>query len=296
MQRSERNSIWPCNAFAAALIIAVTSAPASAAQSCAQLTSLTLPGQHVVIKKAQEIPASAPGVSPSAPAHCRVDGVIDERVGRDGKPYGIGFAVALPAAWNGRFLFQGGGGLNGSVQSPLGGQYAGDNSALARGFAVASTDSGHQGAGFDAGFMHDQQAALNFLFQAVATVTVVAKQLIAQHYGNSAEHAYFVGCSTGGREAMMMSQRFPDYFDGIVAGSPAMRTSFSNLGLRHATAALNAIAPVKADGTPDTRASNPCSKPATRSTAIGMDSSSRRRPATSTPARWHARARRPITA
>jgi feruloyl esterase len=102
--------------------------------------------------------------------------------------------------------------------------------------------------------MHDQQAALNFLFQAVATVTVVAKQLIAQHYGNSAERAYFVGCSTGGREAMMMSQRFPDYFDGIVAGAPAMRTSFSNLGLRHATAALNAIAPVKADGTPDTRA------------------------------------------
>ena len=85
------------------------------------------------------MPASAPGVSPAVPAHCRVDGVIDERTGRDGKPYGIGFALALPANWNGRFLFQGGGGLNGSVQPPLGGAYAGERSALARGFAVAST-------------------------------------------------------------------------------------------------------------------------------------------------------------
>ena len=91
--------------------------------------------------------ASAPGASPAVPAHCRVDGVIDERTGRDGKPYAIGFAVALPANWNGRFLFQGGGGLNGSVQPPNGGQYAGEQSALARGFAVASTDSGHQGDG-----------------------------------------------------------------------------------------------------------------------------------------------------
>jgi feruloyl esterase len=160
----------------------------------------------------------------------------------------------MPAEWNGRFLFQGGGGLNGSVQPPLGAQFAGDRSALARGFAVASTDSGHQGAGFDGSFLQDQQAALNFLYQAVAEVTVVAKQIVAQHYGKVNERAYFVGCSTGGREAMMMSQRFPDYFDGVVAGAPAMRTSFSNLGLRHAATALNAIAPVGADGRPDTRA------------------------------------------
>ena len=207
------------------------------------------------------LPRGAPPNRPTAPpapsvlpAHCRVDGVIDERIGRDGKSYGIGFAVALPASWNGRFLFQGGGGLNGSVQPPLGAQYAGDVSALARGFAVASTDSGHQGAVFDGSFLQDQQAALNFLYQAVAEVTVVAKQIIAQHYGKPHDRAYFVGCSTGGREAMMMSQRFPNYFDGIVAGAPAMRTSFSNLGLRHAATALNAIAPVGTDGRPETRA------------------------------------------
>jgi pimeloyl-ACP methyl ester carboxylesterase len=239
-----------------ALVIACITLASSGANaaSCAALGKFSLPEHRVVVRQAQEVAASAPGVSPALPAHCRVDGVIDERTGRDGKPYGIGFAVALPANWNGRFLFQGGGGLNGSVQPPLGGAYAGDRSALARGFAVASTDSGHQSTGFDGSFFQDQQASLNFLYQAVAEVTVVAKAIVARHYGKPQSRAYFVGCSTGGREAMMMSQRFPNYFDGIVAAAPAARTSFSNLGLRHATAALNAIAPVDAQGKPQTRA------------------------------------------
>ncbi len=218
---------------------------APAAPDCAALKSFTLPGQTLVIRNAREIS--------SPPAHCRVDGVIDPRTGRDGKAYGIGFAVALPAKWNGRFLFQGGGGLNGSVAAPTGAQYSGDRSALERGFAVASTDSGHQGAVFDASFFADQEAALDFLYQAVGEATVVARQIVARHYGKDAELAYFVGCSTGGREAMMMSQRFPRYFDGILAVAPAMRTSFSNLGLRHAATALNAIAPRDAAGKPRTR-------------------------------------------
>src|SRR6186997_2779721 len=207
----------------AAVVGAMLAAAAEAAPDCASLARFAMPEHGVVVRQAQE----KEGV-------CRVDGVLDERTGRDGKPYGIGFAVALPANWNGHFLFQGGGGLNGSVSPPLGAQYAGERSALVRGFAVASTNSGHQGAVFDGSFLNDQQAALNFLFQAVPEVTVVAKQIIAQHYRRPNQHAYFLGCSTGGREAMMMSQRFPNYFDGIVAAAPAMRTSFSNLGLRHA--------------------------------------------------------------
>src|SRR5207344_2899571 len=110
------------------------------------------------------------------------------------------------------------------------------------------------GAVFDASFFADQQAAIDFLFQGVARTTVVAKEVVARYYGRKSAHAYFAGCSTGGREAMMMSQRFPNYFDGIVAGAPAMRTSFSNLGLRHAATALNAIAPVGANGRPERRA------------------------------------------
>jgi feruloyl esterase len=227
---------------------------ANAASPCAALTKFTMSEHRVSITKAQDMAASAPGVSPAVPAHCRVDGVIDQRTGRDGKPYGIGFAVTLPAKWNGRFLFQGGGGLNGSVQPPLGGAFSGEQSALMRGFAVASTDSGHRSTGFDGSFFRDQQAALDFLYNGVAEVTVVAKAIVADHYGKPQDRAYFVGCSTGGREAMMMSQRFPGYFDGIVAGSPAARTSFSNLGLRYATATLNAIAPRDAQGNFQTRA------------------------------------------
>src|SRR5687768_11941531 len=151
--RPSRVSTWPCSnpgamkyahSFAIAFIVLV--APlAGAAEPCKALTKFSLPGHRLVIREVQELPASAPGVSPAVPAHCRVDGVIDERTGRDGKPYGIGFALALPAKWNGRFLFQGGGGLNGSVQPPVGGAYASKRSALMRGFAVASTDSGHKG-------------------------------------------------------------------------------------------------------------------------------------------------------
>ncbi len=228
-----------------ALAMLAISTATTAAQDCSALKAFTLPGYEIVIRDARDVE--------SAPAHCRVDGIIDPRKGHDGKSYGIGFAIALPTQWNGQFLFQGGGGLNGTVAPPTGAQYAGTRSALDRGFAVASTDSGHQSSGFDASFFADQEASLDFLFQAVGEVTVVAKQIVARHYGRSPDQAYFVGCSTGGREAMMMSQRFPRYFSGIVAVAPAMRTSFSNLGLRHAATALNAIAPRDAAGKPQTR-------------------------------------------
>jgi pimeloyl-ACP methyl ester carboxylesterase len=231
----KRKHSWSI-AITAVTLLSVTSL-ASAQQPCAALTRFTLPGHRVVIREAKEISSS----------HCRIDGVIDERTGRDGKPYAIGFAVALPVKWNGRFLFQGGGGLNGSVQPPQGGAYAGGESALARGFAVASTDSGHKGEGFDASFFRDQKASLNFLYQAVAEVTLVAKALVQAHYGKPQHHAYFVGCSTGGREAMLMSQRFPDYYDGIVAAAPAARTSFSNLGLRYAATTLKRAPLTEAD-------------------------------------------------
>jgi feruloyl esterase len=79
---------------------------------------------------------------------------------------------------------------------------------------------------------------------------VVARQIIAQHYGRPAAHSYYVGCSTGGREGMMMSQRYPDYFDGVVAGAPAMRTGASNLGLRWAHVSFNQIAPKDEQGQP----------------------------------------------
>ena len=230
--------------------------------TCTALKDFKAPGFDVVIDKAELVAAStgsAPAAGgppgpprPALPAHCRIDGTIDKRTGRNNRPYAIGFAVTMPTAWNGRFLFKGGGGLNGAVNPPYGAQYAGDVPALAQGYAVVSTDSGHQGSNFDASFFEDQEAALNFLYQAIDKVTTVGKQIVSAHYGRQAEYSYFVGCSTGGREAMISSQRFPRHFDGIVAGAPAMRTGYSNLGLRVATEALNAIAPKDAQGNPQT--------------------------------------------
>jgi len=175
---------------------------------------------------------AGPGGNQTLPPHCHVAGSFEHRTGVEGRDYAIAFAINMPENWNGRFLFQGGGGLNGSVREPTGGQATGGRSALARGFAVVSTDSGHSGSGFDGSFMADQQALLNFQFQANAKVARLARPIVESYYGANAHHSYFVGCSTGGREGMIMAQRYPFLFDGIVSGAPAMRTTISNLALR----------------------------------------------------------------
>ena len=135
---------------------------------------------------------------------------------------------------------------------PLGRTGQGD-AALARGFAVVTTDTGHRGEVFDASFMAEQQASLDFAYQAVGRVAVLARQIVAQHYGKPAAHAYFMGCSTGGREGMLMAQRYPTYFDGIVVGAPAMRTAFSGIGDAWVATMLNRVAPLDASGKPDVR-------------------------------------------
>jgi feruloyl esterase len=232
---------------------------AAAAQtpaSCAALASLTLPSTALEVTSAQHVPAgpmtlSPPGRPPTTitlPAHCRVDGVLERRTGVNGVEYGIRFALAMPDNWTGRFLFQGGGGLNGTVNPPIGAQAAGTQAALDRGFAVVSNDTGHRGAVFDGSFFADQEATLNFLWLANGKVTVVARQIIDAYFEKPADRSYFVGCSTGGREAMIMSQRYPTYFDGLVSGAPAMRTGFSNLGMRSVAVALGTVARRDANG------------------------------------------------
>jgi len=172
------------------------------------------------------------GPPQTLPPHCHVSGSFEQRTGSDGRPYAIRFAINMPDDWNGRFLFQGGGGLNGSVGEPVGTVATGGTAALAQGFAVVSTDSGHAGSVFDSSFMADQQAMLNFQYQANAKVTELTRPMVESYYAAPAHHSYFVGCSTGGREGMIMAQRFPQLFDGIISGAPAMRTGVSNLALR----------------------------------------------------------------
>src|SRR5580693_4112201 len=148
-------------------LVAAGAAFAQSASKCADLSRFQMPGAKIEISRAAMVAAgpAAGGrgqAGPMLPAHCRVDGIVDRRTGPDGKTYGIRFAVSLPDNWIGNYLQQGGGGLNGSVGEPIGNQAAGDKPALARGFAVASSDTGHQssGGGFDGAFMQDQQAAL----------------------------------------------------------------------------------------------------------------------------------------
>jgi len=220
----------------AAMVLPLTALAAEAQQmACDSLADWTEGADDLRIDEArfyESRSVGGPAGNQTLPPHCHVAGSFERRTGVNGVEYAIGFALNLPEDWNGRFLFQGGGGLNGAVREPAGAGAAGTQSALARGFAVVSTDSGHTGAGFDASFMADQQALLNFQFEANAKTTKVARPIVEAYYGSAPHHSYFVGCSTGGREGMIMAQRFPQLFDGIVSGAPAMRTTVSNLALR----------------------------------------------------------------
>lgn len=242
------------------IIIILPASPTSANGSgCEDMVKFKMDGQNLVINKAAIIPEGKMKAGPMGPpayagllpAYCRVDGELDKRVGHEGKPYAIGFAVAMPENWNGRFMFQGGGGMNGNVADPIG-NHGGGPPALARGFAVITSDTGHKSGGgaFDTSFMADQEAYMNFLYKAIGRVSVVGKEIVKEYYSKQIDYSYYVGCSTGGREGMVMSQRYPDYYDGIVSGAPAMRTNYSNLGTKWMQVSLNQAAPLDENGSP----------------------------------------------
>jgi pimeloyl-ACP methyl ester carboxylesterase len=191
-----------------------------------------------------------PGINagPLLGAHCKLTGRMAERTGQDGKPYHIGFEMRLPVQWNGRLLYQGGGGNDGVVRPAVGPQAA-PGYALNRGFAVVTTDAGHQGPSADFGF--DPIARTDNAYNAHDRVAVTAKELIKRFYSKPADRSYFIGCSGGGRQAMMFTQRFPSYFDGVIAMAPAMRVSKgATVAAAWDTQAFQAIAPAGDDGKP----------------------------------------------
>jgi len=169
----------------------------------------------------------------SSPAYCLVQGKTAPRQGEDGKSYAIGFEMRLPLAWNGRFLHQVNGGNDGEVVAATGDlknmNAVRDVTALARGFAVLSSDSGHDGkdpanktAGLAAGAMFgfDPQARSDYGYAADAIMATLGKQIITSYYGAAPQHSYMMGCSNGGRHAMVAATRLADQYDGIVAGDP----------------------------------------------------------------------------
>lgn len=214
--------------------------------ACAALADGTLPNASITVTY-NEAGSTAPG-SPALPAHCVVRGALAPRTGVDGRTYETRFELRLPTNWSGRFLYQGGGGNDGTVAPAIGrntGTY--NEPALVRGFAVVSTDAGHQGAGPEFGL--DPLARIDHAYAAHERTATAAKALIARYYGRNAERSYFVGCSGGGRQGMMFAQRYPDYFDGIVACAPAMSVSSgATIAAAWDSILFDAIAPADADG------------------------------------------------
>ncbi|WP_395817322.1 tannase/feruloyl esterase family alpha/beta hydrolase [Archangium minus] len=159
-------------------------------------------------------------------AHCLVKGEMNRRTGAAGQSYAIGFEMRLPNAWNGRFFYQANGGTDGSVITAIGevNGGSGPTSALQMGFAVLSSDAGHNSAqNRNGAFGVDFQARLDYGYQAAATLTPMAKALIATAYGKGPDRSYFGGCSNGGRHTFVAMTRMPEQYDGYLAGAPGYR-------------------------------------------------------------------------
>jgi pimeloyl-ACP methyl ester carboxylesterase len=258
-----RRGVFVVGIFAAVggLSLAVTTAaqaPGSGATGagaprCEGLSGTSLPLTSITTASYQEASAATgagPGALPALPAHCVVRGAIAPRTGVDGKHYETRFELRLPTAWSGRFFYQGGGGNDGSVRPALG-QNTGSFSenALARGFAVVSTDAGHQGQTPEFGL--DPEARVDHAYRSHERTASTAKTLIERYYGRGPDKNYFVGCSGGGRQGLMFAQRYPSFFDGIVACAPAMSVSSgATIAAAWDTGTFLAVAPKNEAGRP----------------------------------------------
>lgn len=257
---------FTCQLAVVAFIVGATSlytAPARATNSapvpggpaaCQRLRALANDGLVVTSARWLDAGPAPPGgmlpmrPRPRLPAHCLIRGVLAPRVGVGGTKYGLGFELRMPDAWNGRFLFQGGSGLDGVVTPAIGLVPSGGAVALARGFAVISSDGGHEGP--SAAFAADQQARLDFAYAGLGPVAELGQRLVARYYGRPARDAYFAGCSNGGREAMMVAERFPTLFNGIIAGDPGFDLSRAAIAEMWSVKHLSAIAPKDSRGLP----------------------------------------------
>ncbi|MGA9953854.1 MAG: tannase/feruloyl esterase family alpha/beta hydrolase [Bradyrhizobium sp.] len=190
--------------------------------SCASLTGLTLANVQIL---------SATQKS----SYCNVVGIINKRTSTqdpDHFTYGIGFAINLPNTWHGRFEMVGGGGTDGSLNADPQGAAGVE---LPQGWVVAADDGGHEdnatnavggyqdddaNAGGSQHFAIDEQARIDYGYNGIEQTTTISKKIIAEYYGLEAVYSYIMGCSNGGRDAMVASQRSPWLFDGVVAQNP----------------------------------------------------------------------------
>ena len=187
-------------------------------QECETLTDFAFPSTKITTISRVAAGTVSNGGQPIG-EHCLVRGTMNERVSTfDGQTYAIGFEMRLPVAWAGRFLYQGNGGLDGSVAPALGATRGGE-SGLQLGFAVISSDAGHNGSQNPL-FGREPQARLDYGYQAVGTLTPMAKALITDAYGREPDRSYITGGSNGGRHTMVAAARYADEYDGFLAIAP----------------------------------------------------------------------------
>ncbi|MGY4827302.1 tannase/feruloyl esterase family alpha/beta hydrolase [Sphaerotilaceae bacterium SBD11-9] len=221
--------------------------PGTLSGTCASLAGRLTTLANTTITASTDVAAGTLTVAGQpVPQHCRVTGSMYSRVGTDGNNYAIGFEMRLPNAWNGRFFYQGNGGIDGSVVTATGAVNGGGGltNALAMGFAVISSDAGHAGS-LGPNFGADPQARLDYGYQAAQKLTPMAKSLITTAYGKGPDRSYFGGCSNGGRHTMVAMNRLAEQYDGFLAGAPGYnlpKAAIANIfgAQRYATVATNA--------------------------------------------------------
>jgi feruloyl esterase len=198
----------------AALFAAATKPEALSAQSCASLSQSASPGVSITLSEVVPdggftIPDSTDKIS-GLPGFCRVTAKL--RPTHDSE---IGIEVWLPLkGWNGKYLAVGSGGWGGTIN------YRGLAEGLGRGYATSATDDGHTGSS-GSFLMGHPEKFVDFAYRAEHEMAGESKTLIRSFYGHDARYSYWNGCSGGGREGLLQAARYPDEFDGIIAGDPA---------------------------------------------------------------------------
>jgi feruloyl esterase len=205
-----------------ALALATTGAVALRAQalpsSCEALSGLKVQDATIITAAAVAAGpfkpnASANGPTMTVPAFCRVAATL-----KPTPESNIRIEVWMPPAetWNGKFLGTGNGGAGGAIS------YTALANGLQKGFATTNTDMGTSTTGLDFSFgVGHREMVVDWGYRATHLMTVIAKQIAKSYYKRDAEQSYFTGCSTGGHQALTEARRYPDDYNGIVAGDPA---------------------------------------------------------------------------
>ncbi len=189
--------------------------------ACEDLSTLELSDTRITLNELVPVggfvsPVKLPqGLAPDygqVPAFCRVAATVTPVPDSE-----IKFELWMPAeGWNGKFVGTGNGGLSGVIFHPSMAR------PLLRGYAVANTNTGHDGGPADATFaVGHPEKLVDHAWRAVHEMTVKSKAIVAEHYGVPVSRAYWMGCSSGGRQGLKEAQRFPEDYDAISAGAPA---------------------------------------------------------------------------